>query len=171
MKAKKTIRQVKDIADAVNDMNKAMTKTPSALEDKKERITAFQKKYPDVKYIEPYIEIPTQGVRHPEVEKQRQFLTEYVVGVFESQIVSGSLSFFLTGLPGDPYYGWNIPVNKSIGVPRFVAQHLNKNLSWKEMKPIPKSQEPIAYSEEDITKPFENFEEKRRGNFYPINSY
>lgn len=171
MSKDKIIRRTEDIADAVNGMNEAMAKTPQARVDAQLKISEFKKKFPDAIYLEPATRIPTAGVKHPEWEKQREYLSEYVVGVFESVNVGGKLEFFLTGLPGDDYCKWVIPVNKPVGIPRFVAQHLNKGLSWKEMKPLGRDNEPVPLYEEEMMAPFNKFETKRRGTFHPINSY
>ena len=167
----KIVRRMEDVTEAVGDMNKAMNKTEDQKTETQLKIDAFKKKFPDAIYIKPATEIPTGGVRHSEMEKQREYLHEYVIGVFESQMIMGALDFFLTGLPGDPYCRWKIPVNKTIGVPRFVAKHLSTNLAWKEMKPMSRSQEPQPFSEDDMMAPFGNFESKRRGTFHPINAY
>jgi len=167
----KIVRRMEEVTAAVGDMNKAMNKTDEQKTETQLKIDEFKKKFPDALFLKPATEIPTSGVRHPEMEKQREYLTEYVVGVFESQMITGALDFFLTGLPGDPYCRWKIPVNKTIGVPRFVAQHLSKNLAWKELKPMGRGNEPQAYYEEDMMTPFANFETKRRGTFHPINAY
>lgn len=167
----KLVKGVENFANAVSDMRNAMEKTPEQLSQRELEISEFKKKFPNAKYLEPIVKIPTQGKRHPEMEKQRAYLTEYVVGVFESQMINGALEFFLTGLPGDPYCKWVIPVNKPVGVPRFVAQHLQKGLGWKEMKPLGKGNEPQSFYEEEMMTPFSQFEYKKRGTFHPINSY
>lgn len=170
----KIVRQVEEVSNAVNDMHKAMEQTPSVQDEKKVRLTEFQKKFPDAKYIEPTYRFPTQGVKsakYHEINGSLEYLTEYVVGIFESQIVGQTFSFDLGEIPGEDYCRWTIPTNKPIGLPRYVAKHLSKNLCWKEMKPLGKNQEPQAYNEEDITVPFTNFETKRRGTFHPINAY
>lgn len=167
----KIVRKTEDFCDAVNDMNTAMQKTPEKEQEKLTKITEFKKKFPDALYLEPKTRIPTGGIKHPEKEKQRDYLTEYVVGVFESQMIFGKLDFFLTGLPGDDYCQWSVPVNKAVGVPRFVAQHLAKGLGWKEMKPLGRDNMPKDYYEEEMMEPFSRFEYKKRGHFHPINSY
>lgn len=168
---KKIIRRTEEIGEAVNDMNKAMASTPEKRVDAQERISNFKKKFPDAKYIEPSVRIPTGGIRHPEWEKQREYLHEYVVGIFESQLIVGKIEFFLDGLPGDDYCKWDLPVNKPIGIPRYVAKHLNKNLCWKEMKPLGNNRDPQAFQDGLETTPFQEFETKRRGTFQPLNAY
>lgn len=167
----KIVRRTEEIAEAVSGMNAAMAKAKENQEETNLKISEFKKKFPDAVYLQPACRIPTGGNKHPEYEKQREFLTEYVVGVFESQLVGSVLDFFLTGLPGDDYCRWKIPVNKTVGIPRFVAQHINKGLSWKEMKPMGRGNEPQAYYEEEMLTPFTHFETKRRGTFHPINAY
>lgn len=162
---------MEEVTEAVNDMHRAMASTPEVQTEKQVKIADFKKKFPDAKYLEPAVRIPTAGVKHPKWEEQREYLTEYVVGVFESQMISSELDFFLTGLPGDDYCRWKIPVNKTIGIPRFVAQHLSKGLCWKEMKPLGRGNEPVPFYEEEMMTPFANFETKRRGTFHPINAY
>lgn len=171
MEKAKIVRKVEDFANAVGDMNAAMQKTPEREQEKLAKVTEFKKKFPDAIYIEPAVKIPTSGIKHPEWEKQREHLHEYVVGIFESAIIFGKLEFFLTGLPGDDYCKWSIPVNKAIGVPRFVAIHLSKNLGWKEMKPLGRDNQPRDFYEEEIMTPFYQFEFKKRGHFHPINAY
>ena len=171
MDKQKIVRRTEEITEAVGDMNRAMANVQATKAERQLNIDEFKKKFPDAIYLEPAVRIPTSGVRHPEMEKQRDYLHEYVVGIFESQLIQGHLDFFLTGLPGDDYCRWKIPVNKPIGIPRFVAQHLAKNLSWKEMKPMGRGNEPQAYYEEEMMNPFTNFETKRRGTFHPINAY
>lgn len=168
---KKLIRRTEDLSEAVNGMNKAMERTPESKVEAQSKISDFKKKFPDAKYIEPATKIPTGGIRHPEWEKQREYLTEYVIGVFESQLVGQQIDFFLSGLPGDDYCRWVIPVNKTIGIPRFVAKHLSTQLAWKEMRPMGRGNEPAAYYEDEMMAPFANFETKRRGTFHPINAY
>ena len=170
----KLVKQVEDLSNAVNDMNKAMEMTPSKEEEKKIQMTAFQKKYPDVRYIEPAQRIPTGGMRCPKYHEKNgslEYLTEYVTGIFESQIVGATFSFDLGEIPGEDYCRWTIPTNKPIGVPRFVAKHLSTHLAWKEMKPIGQNQDPPAHHPEEVTKPFQNFEIKRRGTFNPLSAY
>ncbi len=171
MNKEKIVKKVDDICNAVNDMNEAMRKTPEKEQEKICKLTEFKKKFPDALYLEPEIRIPTQGNRHPEEEKKRDYLTEYVVGVFESQIISGKLKFYLTGLPGDDYCRWSIPVNKPVGIPRFVAKHLANNLAWKEVKPLSSRQEVPAYHDDEMTIPFQQFEYKKRGHFRAINEF
>lgn len=171
MSKDKIIRRTEEIEQAVAGMNEAMKKSKETAEEKTLKLSEFKKKFPEATYIEPSVRIPTGGIPHPELEKQRIYLHEYVVGVFESTLVGGALDFFLTGLPGDDYCRWKIPVNKTVGIPRFVAQHLSKNLSWKEVMPLGRNQEPTAHSDEDMMNPFNNFVTKRRGTFHPINAY
>jgi len=171
MNKEKAVRNMADIEQAVGGMTAAMQKTPEKEQEKQSKVSEFKKKFPDATYIEPAVRIPTSGTKHPEWEKQRDYLHEYVVGVFESQMIVGKLEFFLTGLPGDDYCKWVIPVNKAIGVPRFVAQHLSKNLGWKEMKPLGRENQPKDYYEEEMMEPFGKFEFKKRGHFHPINAY
>lgn len=171
----KLVKRVEDLCDAVNDMNRAMENVPSVFEEeKKVKLTNFQKKHPDVLYIEPQQKIPTGGApskAYHDKYGSLEYLTEYVAGVFESQMVGATFTFDLGEIPGEPYCRWKIPVNKPIGLPRFVAKHLSTHLAWKEMKALGQNQEPQAFNEEDVTKPFQNFETKRRGNFYPLNAY
>ena len=171
MNKEKVVRRAEDVCNAVNEMNAAMDRTPEQKTDVQLKISAFKKRFPDAKYMEPVTKIPTAGNKHPEFEKQREYLTEYVVGIFESQLVGQTLDFFLTGLPGDDYCRWIIPVNKPIGIPRFVAKHLSEKLAWKEMKPMGRGNEPAAYYDDQMNTPFEQFEYKRRGTFHPINAY
>jgi hypothetical protein len=171
MSEKKLVRKTEDFCNAVNDMNAAMEKTEEKEAEKTSKVTEFKKKFPDAIYIEPKTRIPTQGIRVPELDKQKDYLNEYVVGIFESQIISGNLAFFLTGLPGDDYCQWVIPINKAIGIPRFVAKHLSQNLGWKEMKPLGRDNQPKDYYDEDMMTPFTQFEYKKRGHFHPINAY
>lgn len=167
----KIVRNMADIEQAVGGMNEAMKKTPEKEMEKTSKITEFKKKFPEATYIEPAVRIPTSGNRHPEKEKQREYLHEYVVGIFESQLIHGKLEFFLDGLPGDDFCKWSIPVNKPIGVPRFVAKHLSEKLGWKEMKPLGRENQPKDYYEEEMMEPFAKFEFKKRGHFHPINAY
>jgi hypothetical protein len=171
MSKEKAVRRVEDLSNAVNEMHAAMAKTPEKEQERQLELTAFQKKYPNARRLEPTTRIPTGGVKHPEFEKQREYLTEYVVGVFESQMISGALDFFLSGLPGDDYCRWVIPVNKQVGVPRFVAQHISSGLGWKEMKPLGRDNQPKEFYEEEMMEPFGKFEYKKRGHFHPINAY
>lgn len=171
MNKEKIVRRTEDISNAVNEMNAAMEKTPEREVEKTSRVTEFKKKFPDATYLEPVTRIPTSGNKHQEWEKQREYLHEYVVGIFESQMIMGALDFFLTGLPGDDYCRWKIPANKTIGVPRYVAQHLAKNLCWKEMKPLGRGNEPSSFYEDEMMIPFAQFETKRRGTFHPVNAY
>lgn len=171
MSKDKIIRRTEEIAEAVAGMNDAMKRAKESSEEKTLKISEFKKKFPDAIYLEPAVRIPTGGIPHPEWEKQRDYLHEYVVGVFESQLVGGALDFFLTGLPSDDYCRWKVPVNTTVGIPRFVAQHLSKNLSWKEMKPLGRGNEPQSFYEEEMMAPFGNFITKRRGTFHPINAY
>ena len=171
MNKERIVRKTEDMVNAVSDMRQAMQRTPEKVADSKIKMTEFQKKHPDVLYIEPKTRIPTQGNKHPELEKQREYLTEYVVGVFESEMINGQLDFFKTGLPGDDYCQWVIPVNRPVGVPRFIAQHLAKGLGWKEMKPLGRGNEPKAFYEEEMTKPFEEFVYKKRGHFRALNEF
>ena len=171
MSKEKIVRNAEEISNAVNGMNAAMEKTPEREVEKTSRITEFKKKFPDATYLEPKTRIPTSGTRHPEWEKQRDYLHEYVVGVFESQMIVGKIEFWLTGLPGDDYCLWSIPCNKTVGIPRFVGKHLSTNLSWKEMKPLGRGNEPQSFYEDEMMNPFGNFETKRRGTFHPVNAY
>lgn len=171
MQKEKIIRRTEDVVNAVSDMRQAMERTPERISESKIRMTEFQKKHPNVTYLEPVHKIPTQGNKHPHFEKQREHLTEYVTGVFESEMIQGKLDFWLTGLPGDDYCNWVIPVNKPVGVPRFVAQHLAKGLGWKEMKPLGRGNEPQAFYEEEMTRPFEQFVYKKRGHFRALNEF
>jgi len=171
MSKDKIIRRTEEIEQAMAGMSEAMRKAKEVTEEKTQKITEFKKKYPDALYLEPVHRIATGGLPHPELEKQRAYLHEYVVGIFESQLVGGVLDFFLTGLPSDDYCRWKIPVNKPVGIPRFVAKHLSEKLAWKEMKPLGKGNEPQSFYEEEMMAPFGNFVTKRRGTFHPINAY
>jgi hypothetical protein len=167
----KIVRSMAEVENAVTGMNEAMKKTPERELERTSKINEFKKKFPEALYLEPITRISTAGTKHPEWEKQRDHLHEYVVGVFESQMINGKLEFFLTGLPGDDYCKWSIPVNKPIGVPRFVALHLSKNLGWKEMKPLTAAQGLPTFEAGDEINAFANFEFKKRGHFHPINAY
>jgi hypothetical protein len=170
----KIVKQVEDLSNAVNDMHKAMETTPTKQEERKMQISEFQKKHPDVKYIEPSQRIPTGASHCPAYHKaygSLEYLLEYVTGIFESQLVGATFEFDLGTIPGEDFCRWSIPTNKPIGVPRFVAKHLGNNLAWREMKPLGNNQEPTAVADYEITKPFQNFEMKRRGTFHPLNAY
>jgi hypothetical protein len=171
MSEKKLVRRMEDFSDAVNGMTAAMERTSEERPETNLKISDFKRKFPDAIYLEPATKIPTGGIRHAEIDKQKDYLHEYVVGIFESQMIQGQLDFFLTGLPGDDYCRWVVPVNKAVGVPRFVAQHLAKGLGWKQMKPLAKSHDPQSFNSEEMTKPFQEFEYVKRGHFHPINAY
>lgn len=171
MSKDKIMRRTEEIAEAVAGMNEAMKRAKETTEEKTLKISEFKKKFPDATFIEPAVRIPTGGIPHPEMEKQRAYLHEYVVGVFESQLVGGMLDFFLTGLPSDDYCRWKIPVNKPVGIPRYVAKHLSEKLAWKEMMPLGRDNEPQSFYEEQMMAPFAKFITKRRGTFHPINAY
>lgn len=167
----KLVSSVEKFTDAVSDMRHAMENTPEKAQEQRITLTEKQKKFPNSKYLEPVVTIPTRGNKHPEMEKQREYLTEYVEGIFESIHIHGNLEFYLTGLPGDPYCKWSIPPNKPIAVPRFVAKHLETNLCWREMQPLGRNNEPKEYHDDEMMTPFTKFEYKKRGTFHPINSY
>ncbi len=171
MSINKIIRRTEEIADAVGDMHKAMSKAESAKEERQLTISNFKKKFPDALYIEPAVRIPTGAKPVEEMEKQRAYLWEYVVGVFESQFVGQVLDFFKDALPGDDFCRWRIPVNRTVAIPRFLAKHLQTGMSWKEMKPLGRDNPPQDFYEEEMMTPFARFETKRRGTFHPINSY
>lgn len=171
MSKEKIVRQVEDFSNAVQDMRNAMNKTPEAVSERQMKVTSFQKQFPDALYLEPKHRIPTKGVRNSEKDKNKDYLHEYVVGIFESQLVGSKLTLWKDGLPGDDFCMWEIPVNRPVGIPRFLAQHLSKELKWKEMLPLGRNNEPQAVYDEEMMKPFERFVEKRRGTFHPINSY
>lgn len=172
MSKEKIVRKAEDLEQAVRGMNEAMKRAPEKEQEKQLKISEFKKKFPDARYIEPSKRIPTGGIKVEEYEKQRDFLWEYVVGVFESVLVGAKLEFWLTGLPGDDYCLWAIPVNTPVGLPRFVAKHLQSGLGWKEMQPLTSAAaDPQSVYAEDIMRPFENYVYKKRGTFHPINSY
>lgn len=171
MSKEKIIRRTEEIAEAVQDMHKAMEKAAAAKEERTLKISEFKKKFPDALYIEPTNRIPTGGNPHPFWEKQREYLWEYVVGVFESQLVGQVFKFYKDGLPGDDYCEWNIPVNRTVAIPRFLAKHLAEQLSWKEMKPLGRGNNMEPLYEDEMMAPFTKFETKRRGTFHPINAY
>lgn len=172
MSKEKVVRKTEDFEEAVRGMNKAMEKVPAKEQEKQLQISEFKKKFPDARYLEPLKRVPTSGTRHPELEKQRDYMWEYVVGVFESVLVGGKLDFWLTGLPGDDYCWWSIPVNTPVGIPRFVAKHLQNGLGWKEMQPLSSQMaDPQTVYAEDVMRPFENYIYKKRGTFHPMNSY
>lgn len=174
MSKEKILRRTEDFCDAVNDMNSAMSKTQEREQERLCKVTEFKKKFPDALYLEPKEKRPTGGVRNEEYEKRNgglEYLLEYVVGIFESQMITGYIEFDLGEIPGQDYCRWKVPVNKAVGVPRFVAKHLAKGLGWKEMKPLGKGNEPKEYYEEEMMTPFANFEYKKRGHFHPINAY
>ena len=140
--------------------------------EQKVELTEFQKKHPNVRWIKPKYSIPTGGKRNPEMDRTAEKVNEYVVGIFESQDIMGSLDFWLSSLPGDPYRLWNVPVNSPCAVPRHVAKHLSTKLFWKEIKPLPPGQEPTPRHEhEDLYQDLSKFNVKRRGTFHPIDSY
>lgn len=171
MEKQKIIRKTQDFENAVQDMQKAMDATHEELPEQINKVTEFKKKFPDAIYLEPITRIPTQGVKHPEFEKQREYLCEYVVGMLESRDIIGEIKFYLAKIPGDDYCQWRVPFNKAVGVPRFVAQHLQKAGSWKEMKPLGRDNPPQEHYEENMMTPFNKFETKKRFHFHPINSY
>lgn len=174
MTKEKIIRRTEDFCDAVNDMRTAMTKTQEKEQERLSRVTEFKKKFPDATYLEPKERRPTGGNRCPEYERQHgglEYLLEYVVGIFESQMITGFIEFDLGTIPGEDYCRWKIPVNKPVGVPRFVAQHMAQGLGWKEMKPLGRDNQPKDFYEDEMMTPFGNFEYKKRGHFHPINAY
>ncbi len=171
MSKDKILRRTEEIEEATRGMQAAMEKAKTSQVDAALEISEFKKKFPDAVYLQPTHRIPTGGNPHPEMEKQRAYMHEYVVGVFESQLVGGALDFYLTGLPSDDYCRWKIPVNKTIGIPRYVAKHLATKLCWKQMKPMGRGNEPQAYYEEEMMSPFANFETIRRGTFHPLTAY
>jgi len=170
----KIVRRLEEVTEAVADMNRAMATTPEGESEKKLTISEFKKKFPDALYLEPIQKIPTGAPRNPQYEKVHgslEYLMEYVVGVFESQMIGGNLKFDLAEIPGVDYCRWEVPVNKPVGVPRYVAKHLQKGLGWKEMVPLGRDNEPTAFYEEEMVKPFQKFVHKKRGTFHPIESY
>lgn len=181
MNDKKIVRRTEDFCNAVNDMNSAMAKVPAHEQERQLKVSEFKKKFPDALYLEPKERRPTGAKSNPDYAQvlakfeerygKLDHLLEYVVGIFESQMIFGSLPFDLGVIPGEDFCRWEIPVNKAIGVPRFVAQHLANNLGWKEMKPLGKDNQPKDYYEENMLEPFAKFEFKKRGHFYPLNAY
>lgn len=174
MNKEKIVRRTEEIVDAVSEMREAMDHAKEAIPERQLKMSEFKKKFPDALYLEPKERRPTGGQHNPAYHKKYgslDYLLEYVVGVFESQIIFGYLEFDLGEIPGEDYCRWKIPVNKPVGVPRFVAQHLSKSLGWKEMKPLGKDNMPRDYYEEEMMEPFSKFEYKKRGHFHPLNAY
>lgn len=168
---KKIVRSVAEVSNAVNDMHKEMAKVKETAPDPTLEETKNTLKKQGVLYIEPKTRIPTRGQRFPEYDSKLRYLMEYVTGVFESQHVGTKLNFFLAEIPGEPYCEWEIPVNKQIAVPRFVAQHLQKSMGWKELRPLEKGQEIPVTTVENMNDIFSNFDYKKRGHFHPVDSY
>lgn len=173
MSREKAIRRAEDFEEAVRGMKEVGAAQKEHVDvELTTKISSKDKREDGVLYIKATIEIPTGGVKHPEMEKQRDYLYEWVKGVYENKIIGGEgIEFFLTGLPGDPYCLWKIPANRPVAVPRFVAQHLSKGLQWKEPKPLAATQDPRVYHDYQIMAPFEEMVTKKRGTFTPLNAY
>jgi hypothetical protein len=173
MTREKAVRRAEDFEEAVRGMKEAGSRQEEQVDvELTAKISTKDKREDGILYLEPAIRIPTGGNKHPEMEKQRSYLYEWVKGVYENKLIGGEgIEFFLTGLPGDDYCLWKIPANRPVALPRYVAQHLSKGLQWKEPKPLAATQEPRAYHDYEIMRPFEDVVVKKRGTFSPLNAY
>ena len=80
-----------------------------------------------------------------ERRRERDYMWEYVTGVFENRFSIGeAITVWNNPFPGDPCSEWIIPANKTISIPRWLARHLNTR-SYVEFKfrerPIAKGME------------------------------
>ena len=174
MAREKFRRNVEDLEKAMSGMKIEDASGLAKQADPQSDITRSQKDETNIPHIKPSVRIPVGKVANKFDEKTYNYLWEYVAGVYENALQIGSgISFFFNDarLPGDDYCKWDIPANKPVKVPRFIAQHLANNLAWKEMKPLAKQQDPKPFHPEDMTAPFNDFVVKKRGTFQPLSAF
>jgi len=175
MSREKVLRRTEEFSSAVNDMHKMHEQPGEAQVELKAQITDAQKKDPNVLYLEPVHRVRTGVQKDPKMEEKNGYLREYVTGVYENMIITGEpqdLWYNPPELPGEDYCCWKIPANRPIAIPRFLAQHLSKNLRWKEPKPLAVNQDPTVVHQHEIDKPLSiQTITKKRGTFSPLNAY
>lgn len=173
MTKQKAVRSMEELETAVRGLREAgSVQEENVSVELDAKVSSKDKREAGILYLEPVTRIPTGGKKHPEIEKQREYLYEWVKGIYENKIIGGEgIDFWLGVIPGDDYCRWKVPANRPVALPRFVAQHLSKGLQWKEPKPLAPTQEPRAYYDHEIMTPFEDVIIKKRGTFSPLNAY
>lgn len=67
--------------------------------------------------------------------KERNYMHERVVGVFENrELIGEAKPFWINAFPGDDYEQWILPTNVPISIPRYIAKHLNENTKYTVFK-------------------------------------
>lgn len=174
MSREKLVRKVNDFEDAMTGMKVQDASGQAAEVEPQAKLSSKEKQSDGIPRIQPSYRIPVGPVKNKYTQETYEYLWEYVAGMYENmlQIGSGiSFNYVDERLPGDDYCRWDIPANKPIKIPRFLAQHLSKNLAWKEMKPLAKNEDPKAVEDYEITKPFQDFIVKKRGTFQPLSAF
>lgn len=100
-------------------------------EEAEAQLTTKQKAAADgVRYIEPKKKLQAFGTLKAEWKKKRDHDWEYVLGMFQSEVINGRSSsepksFWHCKWPGDSDCWWEIPVNVPVYVPRMIAFYLS----------------------------------------------
>jgi len=174
MAKQKTVRKMEDLSIALASMKVEDASGQAKQLDPQSKLTSAEKNKSQIPRLEPSVRIPVGPVKNKPKDGVKEYLWEYVAGVYENALQIGSgISFYYNDerLPGDDYCRWDIPANKPIQIPRFLAQHLSKNLAWKEMKPLDRQSELPQCQDHEITKPFQEFVIKKRGTFQPLSAF
>lgn len=79
-----------------------------------------------IPYMEPVKKLTGFGELPERLKKEHAHDWEYVLAIFENQIVRGEpIKFWFKKYPGDPDCMWEIPANRPVYMPRMIAKHLS----------------------------------------------
>lgn len=115
----KTTEEMKNLT--VDEINKApLTEVEPQTKMSKEEVEHY-----DAPVIKPTRSFPAHSKPSSKEKKERERGWELVKCIAENvEIYGEKIEFWLNKYLGDPTHFWEIPVNKPIYLPRFVAEHL-----------------------------------------------
>lgn len=123
----KGLENVEKLSEQMSSLTQEeIKKAPMANEEpvmllSKEEIAAY-----DAPVIQPSRSFPTKSKPNPKEAKERRRGWEYVKCIAENlEIINEKIEFWHNKFLGDPCYFWEVPVNKPIYLPRFIAEHLS----------------------------------------------
>jgi len=105
-------------------------------------MTKAQEKYTDAPVIKPTKSMSAVGKPIPKQAKARKEGWEYVKVIAEhNELIGENIELWINPFAGDPCSYWEIPTNKPIYIPRFLAEHLaTRNYHRLKMQDRPATQ-------------------------------
>lgn len=148
--AKKTAELTEEMSQLTVDKINEIAPEPTLDELK---LTAKQKASDEgVIFVEPKRKFKGLGKLPEKLKREHARAWEYVKGIYENYVVNNEpVRFWHNGdFPGDPDCLWEIPSNKPVYVPRFIAKHLEECQKYHQFTSIAATSEPAPMNDYQV---------------------